>query len=208
MRQHLVAVAMDQQHRRLVLQLRLQEFGAGQHAGEADDARELLLAPQSDMQRHHGALAEAHQHGLRFVEAVRGHGLVEEGVEHGSGGLHAGQRDRRIEAGDAEPLIAEGIAFAGLRRVGGVEHHVGHELAEQRRQADQVIAVGAVAVQQHDEVTGLALVVGAVARAFESGHTNLLMLFSPERSSPACCGDSARAPKRPRCARAARPRRS
>ena len=156
MRQHLVAVAVRQQHRRPRLDLVLQHIRPGQHAGEADDAGEWLGAAQADMQRHHRALREADQRGLALVEPVLGHRLVEEGIDERRGAAHAGQRERRIEARDAEPLVAHRIALAGIGRVGRMEHHVGHQRRQHRREPDQVVAVGAVAVQQDHQMAGLA----------------------------------------------------
>ena len=91
-RQHLVAVAMRQQHRRPRLDLVPEHVRPRQHAGEADDAGERLGAAQADMQRHHRALREADQRRLALVEPVLGHRLVEEGVDERRRAAHAGQR--------------------------------------------------------------------------------------------------------------------
>src|SRR5471032_264320 len=79
-RQHLVAVAVQQQHGRPRLDLGAERLRGGQHAREADDAGELPGASQTDMQRHHRALAEADQHRLALVEPILGHRVVEERV--------------------------------------------------------------------------------------------------------------------------------
>src|SRR5262249_40160937 len=65
-RDQVVLVAVDQQHRRLALNLTCYGIGLGavrQHedAGIADDGGGWHSAAQADMQRHHGALAEADQ---------------------------------------------------------------------------------------------------------------------------------------------------
>jgi hypothetical protein len=136
-------------------------------------------ATQADMQRHHRALREADQGGPAFVQSVLGHLLVDEGIDFRRGAAHTGQRQRGIEPRYREPLVTEGIALAGLRCVGGVEHRVGHQRAEGRRQADQVVAVGAVAVQQDHEMAGShtalggAVLVRAVAGAVELVHLAL-----------------------------------
>ncbi len=167
MRQHVVAVAVQQQYRRARLDLRAERFGRGQHAGEADDAGELFGATQSNMQRHHGALGEAQQDRLGLVKAVLRHRVVEEALDEGCRGAHAGRGDRRIEPGDTEPLVAEGIALAGIGRVGRMEHHVGHQRRQHRRKPDQVVAVGAVAMQQHHQMAGLAAALRPVMRAVD-----------------------------------------
>ena len=87
---------------------------------------------------------------------------------------HARRGDCRIEPRDAEPLVAERIALAGVGRVGRMEHHVGHQRRQHRRQPDQVVAIGAVTVQQHHEVAGRAAVVRPVGRTRELGHSFLL----------------------------------
>jgi hypothetical protein len=179
-RQHLVAVAMDQQHRRLRPDLRRQRLGRGQHAGEADDAGQRPGAAQPDMQRHHGALAEADHDGLRFVEPILRHRVVEELLGEGRGRAHARRRDLGIEARDAEPLEAHRIALARVRRVGRVEHRVGHQRRQHGREADQVVAVGAVAVQQDHEMAGLAAGMGAVAGSVDLlGHVAFFS-FAPQ----------------------------
>jgi hypothetical protein len=126
------------------------------------------------MQRHHGALAEADQHSLAFVEAVSCQGVVEKPVDQRRRLAHAGRGDQRIEARDAEPLVAGRIELAGMGRIGGVEHGVGHQRRQHRRQPDQVVAVGAVAVQQHHDVARSAAGVRAVARPLELRHSFLL----------------------------------
>src|SRR5258707_1256570 len=140
----------------------------------------LLSATQPDMQRHHGALREANQPGLFFVEPVLRQGVIEEALDEGRGGAHAGCRDSGIEARDAEPLIAEGIALARVGRVRRMEDGVGHQRRQHRGEPDQVVAVGAVAVQQHDQMARLAAGVGALTRAVELFHF-FLFLLSPDR---------------------------
>ena len=100
-RQHLVAVAVHQQHGRPRLDLGAQHIRPRQHAGKADDSGQRRGAAQADMQRHHRALGEAHQTGLGLVEAVLRHLLVEERVDEGCGRAHAGRAELRVEARDA-----------------------------------------------------------------------------------------------------------
>ena len=82
---------------------------------------------------------------------------------NGAAAAHAGGGEPGIEPRDAEPLVAHRIALAGIGRVGRVEHDVGHQRRQHRREPDQVVAVGAVAVQQDHEVAGRAAVVRPVA---------------------------------------------
>ena len=59
--QDLIGGTVDEQHFRLGRDL-VEMIGAGKVAGVADDQRRRQLAPEADVQRHHGALAEADQH--------------------------------------------------------------------------------------------------------------------------------------------------
>ena len=52
---------------------------------------------------------------------------------------------------DGVPLIAEGGFVVGMGSVGRVEEGVGKGIGEEAGQADQIIAVGADAVQHDDD---------------------------------------------------------
>ena len=97
---------MHEQHRRRLalgvagLCLR-QIFGADEHAGVAEDRRRGEPAAQAHMQRHHGALAEAHQREAGIVEPVLFELRVEKSVQ------------TRLRGDDAPPAL---VGRAGVER--------------------------------------------------------------------------------------------
>ena len=155
-RHEIVRIAVDQQRRRPGAQLALQVFAAHEPAREAQHAGTGRGAAIGDVERHHRALAEAHQREVLLAEPER----LEPGVDIGV--------DRVRRAGDAfsdalgravaqaEPLPPHGRHVAGLRRVRRGEAGVGHEPPPGLGEADQVVAVGAEAVQQEDQLARLA----------------------------------------------------
>ena len=60
----------------------------------------------------------------------------------------------RIGAIDAEPLPAHRRLGAGSRRIGRDEGCVRQPLPPRMADVDQIVAVGAIAMQQHDELSG------------------------------------------------------
>ena len=128
-----ILVAMHQQHRRAALDLALDRggFGAfGQHEqpGIADDCGGWHRAAQPDMQRHHGALAEADQRErayfnrrLKFdraLEANPNNPMATLG--RGLSMLASGQPDRAIVALDR--VISAGQPTAAILTARGNAH--------------------------------------------------------------------------------------
>src|SRR5258708_4088182 len=93
---------------------------AGRPAQAPASACAARGARQPDIERHQGALREAHQHGRALIEAVLGEPVVEKGIDERRGGARAGKARSGVEAVDAEPLEAHGIALARVGRVGRV----------------------------------------------------------------------------------------
>ncbi len=59
-----------------------------------------------------------------------------------------------------------------------MEDGVGHQRRQHRGQPDQVLAIGAIAVQQHDEMAGLAASVGTVTGSLKLLAFELFHFFS------------------------------
>ena len=116
------------------------------------------------MQRHHRALAEADEREARIVEAEAGELRVEERVDRGPRGDGAAPALRRAArvvgrgAAQGEPLPAHRRSGAALGRVRRDERRLGRQRAPLLAERDQVVAVGAVAVQENHELpSGAAL---------------------------------------------------
>ncbi len=143
---------MDQHHRRLHLCFR-QPLGREQPAGDADQTRHRLGPARQDLERQHRALREAdHRQPLGLEPLIRQH-PVEEGVEIGRGLGEARARlglGRAVEPGDRKPLPAEGIVAAALGGVGAVEGRARQMRRQRIGEAEQVGAVGTVAMQHDD----------------------------------------------------------
>ena len=102
------------------------------------------------MQRHHGALRESDQRRRLVGESALGQLAVDEGVEQGGGGPRRGGLAGEVDPFEPEPLAAE-ADLAGERRIGRNEGAVRQRLGPIGRQPEQVLSVGAIAVQQHHQ---------------------------------------------------------
>ncbi|MEJ0043761.1 MAG: hypothetical protein WDM81_16755 [Rhizomicrobium sp.] len=76
---------------------------------------------------------------------------IEKRIERAGGGFDAALHLAGIEARDREPLIAR-RAGNGFGRIGRDEDRRRQLALPVRRQADEIVAVGAVAVTQHDQM--------------------------------------------------------
>ena len=131
-------------------------LGPGQQARVADDGGRGSAAAQADVQGEHGALAEAGEHEALGAEAIAGELGIEEAVERRPGRHHAAPALVRVAEGEGEPLQCAHHAGDGLRRIGGDEHGLRQPAAPAVGQRDEVVPVGAVAVQQHHQRRGAA----------------------------------------------------
>src|SRR5437660_531317 len=104
------------------------------------------------MQRHHRALAEADERERRGRQIAALELGVEEAREDGGGLVDTGPAFIWVAEGEREPLPANRRLAAGLRGVRGDEGCLGQESLPRPADVDEVVAVGAVAVQEHDEL--------------------------------------------------------
>ena len=105
-----------------------------------------------------------------IVEPETGELRVDERVEQGCGAQGAGQHAGGAAVLQAEPLPAIGGEVAGLRPVGGDEARMRQIAGQHGCQADQVLAVGADAVQQDHELARRAAGARPEAGPAELGH--------------------------------------
>lgn len=169
-RNHLVSIAMDQEDRRPAARLPGQPVGAEQRSRVAQHSGNRALPAQRDVQCGHGALGEPDQRQLVIAQPIRFELGVEEGVNNRRDRLDAEQQGFRSPVAQREPLVAERRHVARLRRIGRDERGTGQPRGQSRRELDQIIAVGADAVQQHDQLTGCAAGAGRHARSGKHSH--------------------------------------
>jgi hypothetical protein len=139
------------------------------------------------MQRHHGALAEtdeAKRPGRQLVALQLG---VEKSLEHRRRFVDAEPALIGIAEGERKPLPPDRRLSARLRRVRRDERRLRQILLPGAADVDEVVAVGAIAVQEHDK-----LLRGAGARRQPravklSGHSRLVSA-TPSLPSRACRG--------------------
>ncbi len=127
---------------------------AREQAGIADDRGRLHRAGEAHLQRHHCALAESHQReafGRKFETRQL---AVEKLVERAGGALDALLHLGGIEPRDGKPLKSRRRTGTGLGRVGRDERNRRQQALPMRRQPDEIVAVGAIAMTQHDEMRG------------------------------------------------------
>ena len=156
-RNHVVLVAVNEQDRRLGRHLapeavRPLSLLQHDHAREADDRGRRPSPSQSDMEGHHRALAEPDesQPGCRKIEAREL--CLEEAVETGPGRVDAAPALVGIPEGEGEPFPPAGRRAAGLRCVRRHEGGVRQPGLPLAADLDEIVAVGAVAVEEHDEL--------------------------------------------------------
>ena len=132
-----------------------QMLGAGQQARIADDAGRRGRAPQSHVQGHHGALAEADQH--QPVGAKADNGRARASRKRSSAGWAAttprqySLGSRSVRANHCRPPYMPGIVSGAL---GATNDGIGQPAPPAVGERDQVVAVGAIAVQQHHQAVG------------------------------------------------------
>src|SRR4051812_23377119 len=102
---------------------------------------------------------------------------VEPGVEPGAGVVHAAPALVRIAEGEGEPLPAHRLAGDELGRVRGDEGGVGQPALPLPADLDQVVAVGTVAMEEHDKLLCRART-GWKARAGEGCRHRPLSVFT------------------------------
>ena len=152
-RDQVVRLAVDEQHRRARLRL-AEVLRPRQQARVGDDAGGRRRAPQPHVQGHHAALAEAHQNEPVRRQAIARELGVEKAVERRLGGRHPAPVLARIAQGEREPLQPAVHAGDRLGRIGRDERRIGQRAPPAVAERDQVVAVGAVAVQQHHQRRG------------------------------------------------------
>src|SRR5712692_2830603 len=129
------------------------------------------------MQRHHGALAEADERQRVVAEPMPRQLGIEKPIKVGRRGIDAAPALLRIADGEPEPLPPDGSLRAGLGRVRRDEGRLRQDRLPRAADLDQIVAVGAVAVQKHHELPRGALPTRGEARTVErSGHANLRQL--------------------------------
>jgi len=156
-----VAVAMDEENRRAGFDLGGKFFGIEvgrqyQQSGIADDRHRGSRAAQTDMQRHHRALAEADQRQRGWRQLVPGELGIEKAFEHRRGFVDTDPALIRIAKGQREPLPANRRLTARLGRVRRDEGGMGQHFLPCAADLDQVVAVSTIAVQENDELLGRA----------------------------------------------------
>src|SRR5262249_12231579 len=188
-RNEIVLIAMDEQHRRPRLDLgrELLRIGVGrhdQHSRITDHCERRWRAPEAMMQRHHGALAEADQRQRRRLQIAALELGVEKTLQHRRCLVDAEPAFVRIAERERKPLSADGSLAAGLRRVWRDKSGIRQEPLPGAADVDEVVAVGAIAVQKHHQ---LARRSGArlESRSVELRHwPSALLWFLVSRSVP------------------------
>ncbi len=107
---------------------------------------------QAHVQRQHRSLAEADERQRRGRKIAPLEFGVEEAHEERRGFVNAVPAFIGIAEGEREPLPADRRLAAGLRRVRGHEGGLRQESLPGATDIDEVVAVGAIAVQEHDEL--------------------------------------------------------
>ena len=149
--------SMNEEHRRQIFRrppadsLR-QMLRADEGARIGQNGGWRAFAAQPHMQRHHRALAEAHQRKVGIRQPARLQFGIKEGVDHGRGGAGAAPQLVGIALRKGEPLPAKGILAAGLMSVRRCESRIWQKIRPFVTKPDQVGAVRAIAVQNHHEL--------------------------------------------------------
>jgi hypothetical protein len=123
-----------------------------QDARIADDRRRRHAAAQPDMQRHHRALAEADQRQRRWRQAEARKLGIDEALQHRCRFVDSDPALVRIAKRQGEPLPPHRRAAARLRCMRRHERRLRQQGLPRPAEFDEVVAVGAVAVQKHHQL--------------------------------------------------------
>src|SRR5262249_6889951 len=123
-----------------------------QQPGIADDRERRRGAPQPHMQRHHGALAESDERERGGGQVAALELGVEKALEHWRRLVGTGPALVGIAKGERKPLPANRGLAAGLGRRRRDEPGLRQQILPRPPDIDEVVAVGAVAVQEYDEL--------------------------------------------------------
>ena len=159
--------------RRAHLRLDGRRFGAvGEHQqpGIADDRCRSDGAAQADMERHHGALAEADQRQRRWRQLKPPELRLDEPLQGGRRLVDADPALVRIAEGQRKPLPADRRLAARLGRVGRHEGGIGQRRLPHPAELDEVVAVGAIAVEEDHELARRPAGMRGQAWAIEFSH--------------------------------------
>ena len=152
----------------LVARLVREPFREEQPSAEPHDARHRALHARRCVQGGHAPLREADENAAVGGQPV----LVQQfaDVRLDDAPRFAQPFRPGVRRFDREPAPAKTGLDVGLRRVRRVEGHVGEAGTEGHREADEVVPVGAEAVQQDAERVGGAARVRFAGRSVEYGH--------------------------------------
>lgn len=149
---HLIGAAMRKKNGRFWT---LRGRRIGQKARKTHNASDAT--PQSQMQRQHGALAEPGKNQALGREAQPPQLSVQEFTDAWRGNRHATLHLMGIEPGNRKPLETRRRAWHAVRRMGRDKGRARKHFLPMRDQPDQVVAIGAITVEQHDQLGGLAV---------------------------------------------------
>lgn len=203
-RDDIVLAAMDEKHGRRFRARRPiggEMFGPDQNPGKADDGGGWAFATQASVEGHHGPLAEADKGQFAVVEPVARQFGVEKSVERGMRLVDAEPALGGIAHRQRKPLAAHRGLPAGLRGMRGHEGRVRQDRLPLLAERDQILAIGAVAMEEDHELFRIGL--GPKARTVDQTCHAYLHFRRPADSSPdtrALCG-LVELPKRPDIAR-------
>jgi hypothetical protein len=165
--------------------LRARPVLKNEQAGQADDRGQRLRPAQTDMERHHGALAEADQRQPPRLEIVGTELRIDQRVQAGAGLRYAAPALMRVPHGQREPLSAGRPRMGqAVGRVRGEERRIRQPLLPCPAELDQVVPVGAIAMKQKHELLRLSSGGRREARAWCGCHR--LRLSTPPRCGSTC----------------------
>jgi hypothetical protein len=167
LRQHdIVGFAMQKHNRRTVAQLGRERLRAEQRTGDCEDRARRGFPAKTGEQHHHRPLAEPQQGIAVSRQAKTGQLSIDKPVKIGSRPPDTRLHNRRRAVGEAPPL-ATGAGIMHEGRVRSGESGMRQALAKERRNADQVRAVGPDTVADNDQFGGRAAGGGPPARSVE-----------------------------------------
>ena len=178
-----VGLAMDEEDGGLVDVPVLEMLRPGEQAGIADDAGDRRGPAEADVKRHHRPLAEADEGEVAVGELEAGELGVEEGLQCWRGMRDAAPVGVEVAEGERKPLPAHRRLVARVGGVGGGEGGVGEDGGEHPAEVDEVVAVGAVAVEKYHQLLRRPAVRGRQSRSVDHCHPRRI------KAAPRpCCG--------------------
>ncbi len=149
---NLVGIAVTQEDRRSADDLPAKTLFLDQHAGKSRHGSDRLPSTQRHVERHHATLAESQKGKRPVVKAEAFEFRIDPGVDHVAGPVDSLPCAFGVLLHQGVPLATGRVLVTTVGSIGAADPGLGKGRLQGPGKTDQVIAVRAPAMQQHDKL--------------------------------------------------------